>query len=39
MLLSQEFSKNIREDVRSIRVRPEQLDGMPADWVAAHPVG
>ncbi len=30
VLLSQEFSKNIREDVRSIRVRPEQLDGMPA---------
>jgi thimet oligopeptidase len=37
VLLSQEFSKNIREDVRSIRVRPEQLEGMPADWVAAHP--
>ncbi|HET8988171.1 MAG TPA: M3 family metallopeptidase [Humibacillus sp.] len=39
VLLSQEFSKNIRQDVRSIRVRPEQLDGMPDDWVAAHPVG
>ena len=39
VLLSQEFSKNIREDVRSIRVRPEQLAGMPDDWVAAHPVG
>ncbi|MEO7448722.1 MAG: peptidase M3, partial [Humibacillus sp.] len=35
VLLSQEFSKNIREDVRSIRVRPEQLEGLPADWVAA----
>jgi thimet oligopeptidase len=39
VLLSQEFSKNIRGDVRSVRVRPEQLAGMPDDWVAAHPVG
>ncbi|WP_218916267.1 M3 family metallopeptidase [Intrasporangium calvum] len=38
LLLSQDFSKNIREDVRSIRVHPEQLDGMPQDWVEAHPV-
>ncbi len=37
VLTSQEFSKNIREDVRSVRLRPEQLDGLPADWVAAHP--
>ncbi|MGN6754199.1 MAG: M3 family metallopeptidase [Intrasporangium sp.] len=37
ILLSQEFSKNIREDVRSIRVRPEQLAGMPQDWIDAHP--
>ena len=37
LLLSQEFSKNIREGVRSIRVRPEQLAGMPQDWVDAHP--
>jgi thimet oligopeptidase len=39
IVLSQEFSKNMREDVRSIRVRPEQLAGMPEDWVQAHPVG
>ncbi|AXG13800.1 peptidase M3 [Intrasporangium calvum] len=38
LLLSQDFSKNIREDVRSIRVRPEQLDGIPQDWAEAHPV-
>ena len=38
VVLSQDFGKNIREDVRSIRVRPEQLDGLPEDWVAAHPV-
>ncbi|WP_254666412.1 M3 family metallopeptidase [Humibacillus sp. DSM 29435] len=36
--LSQEFSKNVRQDVRSIRVRPEQLAGLPRDWVQAHPV-
>ncbi len=35
--LDQEFSKVVRDDVRSIRVRPEQLDGVPADWMAAHP--
>lgn len=39
LLLSQEFSKNIREDVRSIRITPERLEGMPQDWVDAHPVG
>jgi thimet oligopeptidase len=38
LLLSQDFSKNIREGVRSVRVRPEQLDGMPQDWIDAHPV-
>ncbi|MEO7754701.1 MAG: M3 family metallopeptidase [Terracoccus sp.] len=38
VVLSQDFGKNIREDVRSIRVRPEQLGGLPEDWVAAHPV-
>ena len=37
ILLSQEFSKNIRENVRSIRVTTDQLAGMPADWVEAHP--
>jgi thimet oligopeptidase len=39
ILLSQEFSKNLREDVRSIRVRPEQLEGLPQDWVDGHPAG
>ncbi len=37
--LGLEFSRHIREDVRSIRVRPEQLEGMPADWVDAHRAG
>jgi thimet oligopeptidase len=37
--LGQEFSKNIRDDVRSVVLRPEQLDGLPADWVEGHPPG
>ncbi|WP_460627170.1 M3 family metallopeptidase [Intrasporangium mesophilum] len=37
ILLSQDFSKNIRENVRSIRIEPERLVGMPQDWVEAHP--
>ncbi|WP_460466447.1 M3 family metallopeptidase [Calidifontibacter terrae] len=36
---SQEFGKNIREGVRSISVRPEQLAGMPQDWLDARPAG
>lgn len=36
--LDQEFSRVTRDDVRTIRVRPEQLAGMPADWLEAHPV-
>lgn len=34
---SQEHSKNIREGVRSIRVAPEALAGLPQDWLDAHP--
>ncbi len=39
VLVGQEFSKNIRDDVRSIRVRPEDLAGLPQDWLDAHPAG
>ncbi|HEX3679591.1 MAG TPA: M3 family metallopeptidase [Galbitalea sp.] len=35
--LDQDFSRVIRDDVRSIRILPEQLEGLPADYVAAHP--
>jgi thimet oligopeptidase len=35
--LDQEFSKVVREDVRTIRVAPERLAGLPEDWLAAHP--
>lgn len=37
--LGQDFSRNIRDDVRSIRIAPERLAGLPADFVAAHPTG
>ena len=37
--VAQEFSKNIRDDVRSIRVEPGVLDGLPADFVESHPAG
>ncbi len=35
--LGQDFSRHIRDDVRSVRLRPEQLAGLPEDFVAAHP--
>ncbi len=35
--LDQEFSKIIRDDVRRIRVTPEQLAGLPQDFLDAHP--
>lgn len=35
--LGQQFSKNIAEDVRSVELTPEQLAGLPPDFVAAHP--
>ena len=37
--LGLEFARNIRDDVRSVRVRPEQLDGLPEDFRAEHPAG
>ncbi len=36
--VEQEFAKNIRDDVQEVVLDPGQLDGMPADFVAAHPV-
>jgi len=39
-VLEQAFMKNITEDVRGIDVRsPDDLAGMPADWIASHPPG
>ena len=38
-VLGQTFARTIREGTRSIKVRPEQLDGLPQDWIDAHPAG
>ncbi|RYB95829.1 peptidase M3 [Nocardioides oleivorans] len=37
--LSQDFGRNIRDDVRSIKVAPERLAGLPDDYRAAHEPG
>jgi len=39
IVVGQEFSKNIRDDVRTVKVTPDRLDGLPQDWVDAHPAG
>lgn len=36
---SQEFARNIREGTKTVRLRPEQLDGLPDDWREQHPAG
>ncbi|HEX4384600.1 MAG TPA: M3 family metallopeptidase [Myxococcales bacterium] len=35
--IGQEFNRNIVEDVRKISIKPEDLAGMPEDFVRAHP--
>jgi thimet oligopeptidase len=37
--LSQEFSKNIRDDVRTVRLEPHRLEGLPADYVEERTAG
>jgi thimet oligopeptidase len=37
--LVQTFQRNINDDQTTVKVRPEQLDGLPQDWVDEHPVG
>jgi len=39
IVVGQEFSKNIRNDVRTVKVTPDKLDGLPQDWVDVHPPG
>ncbi len=34
--LAQQFAKNISEDVRAVDVTPDQLAGLPDDFIAAH---
>ncbi len=37
VLISQEFDRNIREDVRSVTVdEVTELDGLPADYISCH---
>ncbi len=33
------FERNIREDASRVKVRPEQLAGLPPDWIDNHPAG
>lgn len=35
--VGQQFSRTIRDDVRTVRVPPERLAGLPQDWLDAHP--
>src|SRR5690625_2298640 len=37
LLVGQRFARNIRNDVRSVEVKPDQLAGLPKDWIAEHP--
>ncbi|PZS15985.1 MAG: peptidase M3 [Pseudonocardiales bacterium] len=37
-LTGQQFSRNIRDDIRTIRIAPNQLAGLPPDFVDSHPV-
>lgn len=37
--LSQDFGRTIRDDVRTVRLAPERLAGLPDDYREAHPVG
>ena len=37
--IGQTFGRNIRDDVRSVKLDPKDLDGLPADWMTAHPPG
>ena len=33
--LGQTFERNIRDDDTTVKVRPEQLAGLPQDWIDA----
>ncbi|MFN8080767.1 MAG: M3 family metallopeptidase [Kineosporiaceae bacterium] len=35
--VGQEFGRTIRDDVRSLRLAPERLAGLPQDWLDVHP--
>jgi thimet oligopeptidase len=35
--VGQEFGRNIKDDVRRLELDPSDLDGLPEDWIRAHP--
>lgn len=35
--LGQEFNKNIRDDVRTVAFKPQDLKGLPEDYLKGHP--
>ena len=35
--VGQDFDRNIREDSPTFKVKPADLEGLPEDWVQAHP--
>ncbi len=37
--IGQEFGRNVRDDVKVLRVDPAELAGLPADWLRARPPG
>uniref|UniRef100_A0A832I7G9 Peptidase M3 n=1 Tax=Eiseniibacteriota bacterium TaxID=2212470 RepID=A0A832I7G9_UNCEI len=37
--VGQDWLRHIREDVRTVRVKPSELAGMPQDFLDAHPPG
>lgn len=37
--IGQSFGRNIRDDVRTEKFDAKELDGLPADWLAAHAPG
>jgi thimet oligopeptidase len=37
--LGQTFQRTVRDDATTVRVRPDQLDGLPQDWIDSHPAG
>ena len=37
--LSQSYARNLRDDVRTVELPVSALEGLPADYLAAHPTG
>jgi thimet oligopeptidase len=37
--IGQEFGRNIKDDVKEVRLDAAELDGLPEDWRRTHPAG